>query len=171
MPRWVAILTGPLARYNLAHESLWTTAADAARAAGLGPQERNPFRSIIVRAVEALQAVVEAIAIVDAYQPPDPPFVPVEPRAGRGYGATEAPRGLLYHRYDLAADGTIKAARIIPPTSQNQAAIETDLRRIVQANTDLDDAQLTRHCEEAIRNYDPCISCAPHFLDLEVTRK
>jgi sulfhydrogenase subunit alpha len=169
-------LTGPLARYNLARESLWTTAADAARSAGLGSQERNPFRSIIVRAVEVLQAVEEAIAIIDAYQPPDPPFVPVEPRAARGYGATEAPRGLLYHRYDLAADGTIKSARIIPPTSQNQAAIETDLRRIVQANTDLDDAHLTLHCEEAIRNYDPCISCSAHFLnfhrlDLEITRR
>jgi sulfhydrogenase subunit alpha len=169
-------LTGPLARYSLAGGRLWTAAADAARTAGLGREERNPFRSVIVRAVEILQAVEESLAIVEAYQPPDQPFVPVEPREGRGVGASEAPRGLLYHRYDLAADGTITAARIVPPTSQNQAAIEADLRRIVQAGVHLEDGHLTTHCEEAIRNYDPCISCSAHFLELhrvdrDITRR
>jgi len=169
-------LTGPLARYNLAGGRLWTTAANAARNAGLTREERNPFRSVIVRAVEIVQAIEEALAIVDAYEPADPPFVTVEPRQGRGVGATEAPRGLLYHRYDLAADGTITAARIVPPTSQNQAAIEADLRRIVQASLHLEDGHLTTHCEEAIRNYDPCISCSAHFLDLhrvdlDITRR
>jgi coenzyme F420-reducing hydrogenase alpha subunit len=159
-------LTGPLARYNLAGASLWPSASAAARTAGLGREERNPFRSIIVRAVETVQAVEEALAIIEAYEPPDPPFVPVPPRAGRGVGASEAPRGLLYHRYDLAADGTVTAARIMPPTAQNQAAIEADLRRIVQGSLHLADEHLTAHCEEAIRNYDPCISCSAHFLDL-----
>jgi sulfhydrogenase subunit alpha len=164
-------LTGPLARYNLAGSRLWRTATDAARAAGLSGRERNPFRSVLVRAVEIVQAVEEARAIVEAYQPPDPPFVPVEPRAGRGFGATEAPRGLLYHRYDLDERGLITAARIVPPTAQNQAAIEADLRLVVQAGAQLDDAHLTLHCEQAIRNYDPCISCSAHFLDLDVTRR
>ena len=164
-------LTGPLARYNLAGARLWRTAADAARAAGLSSTERNPFRSVLVRAVELVQAVEEARAIVEAYQLPDPPFVRVEPRASRGFGATEAPRGLLYHRYDLDEQGLITAARIVPPTAQNQAAIEADLRLVVQAGAQLDDAHLTLHCEQAIRNYDPCISCSAHFLDLDVTRR
>ena len=94
-----------------------------------------------------------------------------EPAAGTGHGLSEAPRGLLYHRYRLAADGTVEAAVIIPPTSQNQAAIEADLRGVVAAHLDLDDAALTTMCERVIRNYDPCISCAAHFLDLRIERR
>lgn len=166
----------PLARYNLAGARLWRTATDAARSAGLGQQERNPFRSVLVRAVELVQAVEEARAIVGAYEPPDPPYIPVEPRAGRGFGATETPRGLLYHRYDLDERGLITAARIVPPTAQNHAAIEADLRLVVQAGAQLDDAHLALRCEQAIRNYDPCISCSAHLseshrLNLDVTRR
>jgi coenzyme F420-reducing hydrogenase alpha subunit len=65
----------------------------------------------------------------------------------------------------------VEAAVIIPPTSQNQAAIEADLRGVVAANLDLDDAALTTMCERVIRNYDPCISCAAHFLDLRIERR
>ena len=100
----------------------------------------------------------------------EPLVVEVRPRPGTGYGATEAPRGTLWHRYEITADGLIASARIVPPTSQNQAAIEADLREFVQAHLDLDDAELTRRCEQAIRNYDPCISCSAHFLDLTVER-
>jgi coenzyme F420-reducing hydrogenase alpha subunit len=149
-------------------------AADAAREAGLtvaqGTACRNPFRSIVVRAVEVLYAVDEALRIIDGYQPPDRPFVEVPPRAGVGGGATEAPRGLLYHRYALDDDGTIIAARIVPPTSQNQASIEHDLRGIVQTRLNVPDEALALVCEQTIRNYDPCISCATHFLDLTVER-
>jgi coenzyme F420-reducing hydrogenase alpha subunit len=94
----------------------------------------------------------------------------VPPRAGVGCGVTEAPRGTLWHRYEIDADGIIKTARIVPPTSQNQACIETDLRAFVEPRMELDDAELTRQCEQAIRSYDPCISCATHFLDLTVER-
>ncbi len=163
-------LTGPLARYTLNSGLLPPLAADAAAAAGLGPICRNPFRSIVVRAVEVVCAIEEAIRIIAEYEPPAAPSVAVPPRAGLGYGASEAPRGLLYQRYEFDADGTILSARIVPPTSQNQAAIERDLRRFVQARLDLDDEQLTRACERAIRNYDPCISCATHFLTLSVDR-
>ncbi|MBS2961522.1 Ni/Fe hydrogenase subunit alpha [Actinocrinis puniceicyclus] len=159
-------LTGPLARYNLAGPRLWPVAADAARSAGLGRVERNPFRSVLVRAVELVQAVAEARAIIESYTPPDPPAAAIRPRAGRGYGATEAPRGLLYHRYDLDEQGVITAARIVPPTAQNQAAMEADLRLVAQAGAQLTDAQLTARCEQAIRNYDPCVSCSTHFLRL-----
>ncbi len=94
----------------------------------------------------------------------------VEPRAGVGHGVTEAPRGMLYHRYEIDADGTILSARIVPPTSQNQRAIEQDLRAVVAANLELSDEALTARCEQAIRNHDPCISCATHFLDLTIER-
>jgi len=166
-----AYMVGPLARYSLNAASLTPLSRQAAEAAGLGPTCRNPFRSIVVRSVELVYACDEALRLVETYEPPARPFVPMEPRAGSGYGWTEAPRGLLYHRYDLAADGTIGAVRIVPPTSQNQAAIENDLRRFVDDRLDLPDDELTAACEQAIRNYDPCISCATHFLDLTVDRE
>ncbi|GAA2003482.1 Ni/Fe hydrogenase subunit alpha [Catenulispora subtropica] len=163
-------LTGPLARYSLHSATLSEQAATAARAAGLGAECRNPFRSIVVRAVETVYALEEALRIIEAYEPPDRAWVAVPPRAGRGTGVSEAPRGLLYHRYDLAADGTVHQARIVPPTSQNQAAIEAELCALVEAHRDLDDAALTELCEQAIRNFDPCISCSAHFLDLHLER-
>jgi sulfhydrogenase subunit alpha len=163
-------LTGPLSRYSLASRKLRPLAADAARDAGLGPSCPNPFQSIIVRAVELVQATDDALALIDAYEPPDPPAVEIEPRAGIGHGATEAPRGMLYHRYELAEDGTILDAWIVPPTSQNQRVIEEDLKAVVERHRDLPDEELTLRCEQAIRNHDPCISCSTHFLALEVDR-
>ena len=164
-------VVGPLARYTLNHDRLPPVARRAADDAGLGSTCRNPFRSIVVRAVELVVACEEALRIIDGWRDGGAPSVPVPPRAGTGHGATEAPRGVLYHRYSLADDGTITDAQIVPPTSQNQASIELDLRAYVQDRLDLDDEELTRQCEQAIRNYDPCISCATHFLDLEVERR
>ncbi len=163
-------LTGPLARYSLNSRWLSPLAREAAQAAGLGPACDNPFRSIIVRAVEVVYAIEEALRLIAAYEPPGLPAVEVRPRAGVGYGATEAPRGILYNRYEISADGLVTSARIVPPTSQSLAAMEADLRDFVQMRIDLDDAELTRQCERAIRNYDPCISCSAHFLDLTVER-
>ena len=163
-------LTGPLARYNLASALLSPAAREAAAAAGLGATCRNPFQSIIVRAAELVHACDEALAIIGSYEPPDPPFVAVAPRHGVGHGATEAPRGMLYHRYAIDERGTITDAWIVPPTSQNQLVIEEQLRAVVQANAELDDDALRHRCEQAIRNHDPCISCATHFLDLTVKR-
>jgi sulfhydrogenase subunit alpha len=163
-------LVGPMARYNLAADRMSALARDAAAAAGLGEVCDNPFRSIIVRAVEILWACDEALRIIDAYERPDQPAVEVTPRAGTGHAITEAPRGLLYHRYELAADGTIVDASIVPPTSQNQPTIEHDLWHLVEDDPTLDDDVLRHRCERAIRNYDPCISCATHFLDLRVDR-
>jgi coenzyme F420-reducing hydrogenase alpha subunit len=163
-------LVGPMARYSLNAGRLPADIAAAARAAGLGATCTNPFRSIIVRAVEIAYACVEALRLIEHYEPPDPPFVPVPPRAAAGFGCTEAPRGLLYHRYRLTADGTITDAKIVPPTSQNQRIIETDLRDFAAARLSLPHERLTWECEQAIRSYDPCISCAAHFLDLQIRR-
>jgi coenzyme F420-reducing hydrogenase alpha subunit len=164
-------LCGPLARFALGYERLSPLAREAARAAGLDATERNPFRSIVVRCVELVYAADEALRLIDEYDEPDAPAVDVEPRAGIGYGCTEAPRGILYHRYRLADDGTILDAKIVPPTSQNQRTIEEDLRGVVERSLDLSDEQLSLRCEQTIRNYDPCISCATHFLKLEVERR
>ncbi len=163
-------LTGPLARYTLNSRWLPPRAAAAAAAAGLGDSCRNPFRSIIVRAVEVVCAIEEALRLIEAYQSPSVPSVGIVARAAAGHGVSEAPRGVLYQRYELDSAGTIVSARIVPPTSQNQAAIEHDLRQFVQARLELTDEQLASQCEQAIRSYDPCISCATHFLDLQVER-
>jgi len=146
-------------------------AREAAREAGLGPTCRDPFRSILVRGVELVYACDEALRLIEAYEEPDEPAVEVAPVAGTGYGASEAPRGLLYHRYRLDGEGTILDAKIVPPTSQNQDAIEADLRDVVSRHTHLEDDGLRHLCEQTIRNYDPCISCATHFLTLEVERR
>jgi sulfhydrogenase subunit alpha len=134
----------------------------------------NPFQSIVVRSVELVLACDEALALVEAYAPPEPAANDVQPRRGTGTrvgtGVTEAPRGLLLHRYTIDEDGTILQARIMPPTSQNQLTIETDLRRVVQNGLDLDDDELQWRCEQAVRNHDPCISCAAHFLDVSVVQ-
>jgi sulfhydrogenase subunit alpha len=159
-------VVGPLARYTLNHDQLSPLTRGVAGDAGLGDECRNPFQSIVVRAVELVHATDEALAIIDTWDGAPAASVDVLPRAGIGHGATEAPRGLLYHRYELAEDGTILDARIVSPTSQNQASIEADLRAFVQKRLDVPRGELVRQCEQAIRNYDPCISCATHFLDL-----
>ena len=165
-----AYLTGPQARYSLNSALLSPLARQVAADAGLGPTCDNPFRSVIVRAIEIVYAIEECLRIIGDYRPPPQAAIPVPPRAGTGYGVTEAPRGVLYHRYDLEADGTVRAARIVPPTAQNQAAIEDNLRGFVADRLELDDDQLTHACEQLIRSYDPCISCSTHFLDLRMDR-
>ncbi|HET6377464.1 MAG TPA: Ni/Fe hydrogenase subunit alpha [Methylocella sp.] len=163
-------LAGPLARYSLNFDRLTPLAQEAAREAGLGPVCNNPYRSITVRAVEVLYACDEALRIISVYEEPERPAVAIEPREATGYAATEAPRGLLYHRYHLEEDGTIASARIVPPTSQNQASIEEDLKDFIGGFLDLPDDALRRRCEQTVRNYDPCISCATHFLRLDIDR-
>lgn len=163
-------LTGPLARFNLNFNQLSPLARETARDIGLGEKCLNPYRSIMVRAIETVYACDEALRIIENYEEPDRSHVPVAPRAGVGYAATEAPRGLLYHRYHLDARGTITDAQIVPPTSQNQACLEEDLIDYVGGFLDLPDEELQHRCEQTVRNYDPCISCATHFLRLQMDR-
>ena len=161
---------GPLARYAINFEKLTPLAQQAALDAGLEPVCNNPFKSIIVRSVETLYAIEEALRIIDAYEEPAEPYVPCTPKASVGHGATEAPRGMLYHQYRLHDDGRIADAQITPPTAQNQLTIESDLRFVLEQHLDLPDPELSWVLEQSIRNYDPCISCATHFLDLTVER-
>jgi coenzyme F420-reducing hydrogenase alpha subunit len=162
-----AYFVGPMARYSLNFDKLTPRCQAAARAAGLGATCANPFQSIIVRSVEILYACEEALRVIANYEEPDAPSVAVDPSSSTGWGCTEAPRGILYHRYDVGADGLITRAKIVPPTSQNQKQIEDDLWKFVPQYIGLPDDQLQWRCEQAIRNYDPCISCATHFLKIK----
>lgn len=161
---------GPLARYAINSEKLTPAAAAAAKKAGLGSSVHNPFKSIIVRAVEVVFALEEALRIIRKYEEPEISAIEVPAKAGTGYGATEAPRGICYHRYSINDDGIIEDAKIVAPTSVNQAIMERDLFYYIPSRQHLDDDRLRHECEQAIRNYDPCISCSTHFLKLNIDR-
>ncbi len=158
---------GPMARFNLNFDRLTPRAQAAAREAGLDGACHNPFKSIIVRGVELLYAFEEALRVIEEYARPELPAVEARPHGGSGFGCTEAPRGILYHRYAFDGEGDITEAKIVPPTSQNQKTIERDLHRLVPLYIDGGDDELQWRCEQAIRNYDPCISCATHFLKIK----
>ena len=163
-----AYLTGPLARFVHNHERLAPRAQAAAARVGLAPSCRNPFRILLVRAVETIHALAEAIRIVEDYVPPPAPSVPVAMRAGTGHAITEAPRGALYHRYVLDDEGIVREGTIMPPTSQNQHGIEEDLLALGPMLAALPLPEATALSEHAIRNHDPCISCSTHFLRLKL---
>lgn len=161
---------GPMARYNLNFDQLSPLAQEAARDAGLTSLCRNPFKSIIIRSIEILYACDEALRIIAQYEPPERAAIPAPVRPATGCGCTEAPRGSLYHRYRISDQGTILDAKIVPPTSQNLKVIEQDLSQFVPKFLTMPEQELGWRCEQAVRNYDPCISCATHFLKLQVDR-
>jgi coenzyme F420-reducing hydrogenase alpha subunit len=162
---------GPLARINLNFDRLGDDVAAVARETGIAWPSANTFTGIVARALEILYAAAEAARIIDAYEPPEVPAAPFAARAGSGCAVTEAPRGMLYHAYETDARGLVRSARIVPPTVQNQAQIEAELRAAAPALLQHSRAEATRMCETIIRNYDPCISCATHFLRLEVAER
>jgi coenzyme F420-reducing hydrogenase alpha subunit len=162
-------LLGPTARIALTADTLHPIAAEALEATGLRDEIRvNIHRSIVARAVELLHACAEARDLIDGYRPPSRPKVDFTPRAGVAAWSTEAPRGLLHHRYEVDERGHVSHAQIVPPTSQNQGAIEADLAAFAPSILDLPHAEATHRLEMLIRAYDPCISCATHFLDLRI---
>ncbi|MFY9226552.1 MAG: Ni/Fe hydrogenase subunit alpha [Blastocatellia bacterium] len=162
---------GPLARYNLNFDQLSQATKELAFEVGLSRNCNNPFQSIIIRSLEIFYAFDEALRIIQQYEMPEMAAVKIEPKASTGYGCTEAPRGTIYHRYQIDDEGLILDAKIVPPTSQNQKTIEKDLQEFVPKYLSMTEEQLTWHCEQAVRNYDPCISCATHFLKLTLDRK
>jgi coenzyme F420-reducing hydrogenase alpha subunit len=166
-----AYFVGPLARWNLNADRAPALVRAAAAATGLWFPNRNPFTSIVARSLEVLLAIEEALRLIDDYQPPPRPAADYLPRDGMGQAITEAPRGILYHRYETDATGLLRGATIIPPTSQNQLQMERDLTRLAPTLVELPDEEAARKAEHVIRNYDPCISCATHFLKLKVERR
>ncbi len=162
---------GPLARVNLNFEQLRPIVRKAAQQADFATPCTNPFKSLLARAIEVVQAFDEAVEIIEAYVPPEPAHVDITPMAATGYGCTEAPRGMLYHRYVLDEQGLIQDAKIVPPTSQNQKTIESDLYTIASQLAKMPHADATWLAEQTVRNYDPCISCSTHFLKLKIERE
>ncbi len=158
---------GPLARFNLNFDKLSPLAQEISKEVDFIPPVTNPFKSIIARAVETVYACDEAIRLIENMDWNTKPYIEFEMPEGTGYGCTEAPRGILYHRYKVSKDGLIQSAKIIPPTSQNQKQIEKDLYEFVNKYMNLPKNELQWKLEQAIRNYDPCISCATHFLKIE----
>ncbi len=172
LPSGKPYLVGPLARVNLCRDLLSDTAKREADSARLDWPCRNNFKSILARALEMITAFEEAARIVEGYRvEPAPARTEVALRAGEGCHATEAPRGLIYHRYRVGENGLIAEAKIVPPTSQNQGQLERDLAAFLPGVLHLADADIGRRCEHLIRNYDPCISCATHFLRVKIDRR
>ncbi|MDJ0808435.1 MAG: nickel-dependent hydrogenase large subunit [Gammaproteobacteria bacterium] len=164
-------LTGPLARLNLNAERLPESVKALMEGCGVDFPSQNMFHSVIARALETYLAIHEALRLLRDYRVPDSPARAVTPIAGVAYGCTEAPRGILWHRYEVDAEGRVTQARIVPPTSQNQGRIEEDVRlSLLNLGLDKDDATIRLRAEQVIRNYDPCISCATHFLKLKINR-
>jgi len=165
-------LVGPLARLNLNFDQLPTEVKGILNNTNISFPSNNPYHNIVARAAEIYFGLLESVHLLEDYQRPASAAVEVTPKAGTAYGCTEAPRGTLWHRYEINDDGIITFAKLVPPTSQNQARIEEDLRLSLEAlGLDNDETTLRQHAEQVIRNYDPCISCATHFLDLTVTRE
>ncbi len=160
---------GPTARVNINFEQLHPKALQVASEVGIRPPVTNPFKSIITRSIEMVHAAATMLDIIDSYTPPAPPYVEATEESGEGFGASEAPRGTLFHHYRIN-QGLVETAQIVPPTSQNQLRIEEDLRQLIPTQLHLDDKALGHVLEQAIRNYDPCISCATHFVDLQIDR-
>lgn len=157
-------LTGPLARLSLNHDQLSPFTKEIFAETGFSLPFRRASMGIVARSVEVIYAIDEALRVIEEYEAPEFPSVPVAIKSGTGMAATEAPRGVLYHRYQVAEDGTIQLAKIVPPTSQNQRRIEDDLRNLLLGLLHLSDEETAIKCERHIRSYDPCISCATHFL-------
>ncbi|MFN9911621.1 MAG: nickel-dependent hydrogenase large subunit, partial [Pirellulaceae bacterium] len=118
-----------------------------------------------------VHAYEEAIAIIEDYREFTPARLAYQPRGGEGMAATEAPRGMMFHRYAIDQHGRIASAKIVPPTSQNQRQIECDLLRLLPSLLNSPDEEIAHECEKLIRNYDPCISCSTHFLKLTMERR
>ncbi len=161
-------LTGPLARINLNYEQLGPEAQEIIGEIGLELPINNPYKALLARAIELVEVYSEAIRLAKNYAPQGPSHVPITPCECEGAAASEAPRGLLYHRYVVNGDGFILAAKIVPPTAQNLARIEADLWKLVPQLLELNQDEATLMSEHLVRSYDPCISCATHFLQLRV---
>jgi coenzyme F420-reducing hydrogenase alpha subunit len=164
-------MVGPLARMNLNRQLLAPTARQLSEDVGIDWPCNNPYQSIVARALEVVHAFEVAIDIVEQYTGCEPARIAYEPLDAEGCWATEAPRGLIYHRYRITQSGKIDFAKIVPPTSQNQRQIELDLKQLLPSLLHEDDVSIGLACEKLIRSYDPCISCSTHFLRLSMVRQ
>jgi sulfhydrogenase subunit alpha len=160
-------MVGPMARLNLNAAQLNPIAQTLMAELKIRLPITNPFQNLIARAIEVVHVCEDAIHLVRQYHPEGPSQVEWEHRAGTGCGVSEAPRGLLFHRYSVDAQGIVTQARIVPPTAQNLARIEADLWSFAPQAIQRPHAEATLLCEHLVRSYDPCISCATHFVKMD----
>jgi coenzyme F420-reducing hydrogenase alpha subunit len=163
-------MVGALARWNNNHDKLGDLAHTAAAALGLAPNCHNPYMNTIAQVVEAAECAVDSVRIIDrllAVGPKDEKPNQEPTRFGTGVGATEVPRGILYHEYTYDNKGRIAKANCIIPTGQNLANIDDDMQKLVPEIIGRSKAEITLQLEMLVRAYDPCISCSVHLLDVE----
>ncbi len=157
-------IVGPVSRLNLNCDKLPSEIKNIIKEAGISLPITNTQMGIIARSVELAYAFHEAIRIIKEYEKPGKPFIDFEPRAGEAVWITEAPRGILIHRYELDDYGHVKGCTIIPPTSQNLGPMERDIYHFLQNNGDKSEDFIKKQSEKIIRSYDPCISCSVHVV-------
>lgn len=162
-------LVGPLARVNLNFDKLSHDSKKTAQQIGFNVPNFNPFMSHVARALEVINAIDDCISIMDRV-PLKEEDRSYEIRPGTGCAITEAPRGLLYHSYEIGEEGVVKKADIVTPTAHNARNLENDLRELVPSIANLSDEEATLRCEMLVRAYDPCISCAVHYVNLDKTK-
>jgi Coenzyme F420-reducing hydrogenase, alpha subunit len=129
----------------------------------------------IAQFVEIVHSVDDSIRLIDELLAEgldeSKAMAKVEPKAGRGVGAVEAPRGLLIHDYTYNKEGKVTKANLIIPTNMNYANIELDLAKLVPMIIEKTEDEIRLACEMLIRAYDPCISCSTHLLNIEFVNK
>ncbi len=163
-------MVGALARFNNNHEQLHPKAKKAAEELGLQPICYNSFMNSAAQVVEMVHCVEDSIRIVDelldrGIQPEEPPVI--EPKAGKGVGSCDVPRGILFHNYVIGDDGNITQANCIIPTNQNYANLDLDMQALLPQILDKSPEEIELSMEMLVRAYDPCISCSTHLLKVE----
>lgn len=171
VPAGTSYFVGPLARLNLNRQQLAEPARRIADEIQFPPSCANAYCGILARAIEVVHAFAEGLDRLRSYHPQGQSRATFQVQSGSGCAVTEAPRGLIYHRYEVDEQGRIELAKIVPPTSQNQSQVEQDLRSILPGLLDRPDHEIALSCERFVRNYDPCISCSTHFLKLRIERE
>jgi coenzyme F420-reducing hydrogenase alpha subunit len=163
-------MVGALARFNVNYAQLHPRAKEAAQALGIKPICTNPYYNSVAQIVEMVHSVEEAIKICDtliARGIRDDTLPKFYGTGGKGVGACEVPRGILFHDYEIGDDGKIVNANCIIPTGQNLANIEGDMRELVPQIIDQGEQKVSLALEMLVRAYDPCISCSVHFLNVK----
>ena len=164
-----AYMVGALARFNINYDQLLPEAKEAAEALGLKPVCYNPYMNTVAQVVECAHVAFEAVAHINALLDMDlvDEEYDVPLKACRCVGASEVPRGTLYHEYNLDDNGFVTSANLIIPTGQNLNNLEQDMHALVPQILEQEPEQIRLALEMLVRAYDPCISCATHLLDVK----
>ncbi|MEE8324928.1 MAG: Ni/Fe hydrogenase subunit alpha [Candidatus Humimicrobiaceae bacterium] len=170
-----SFMVGALSRFNINYSQLSDNAKRFAGEFGMKAPCYNTYMNNIAQFIEIVHSVDDSIRLIDELleegMDEDKAMVEVKPKAGRGVGTVEAPRGLLIHDYTYDDDGKIVKSNLIIPTGMNYGNIERDMNAIVPDIIEKSEDEIRLACEMMIRAYDPCISCSTHFLNVKLVNK